>query len=588
VSAPGVKLRQYWRAMSLGILLVIYAALSACGPTTVIAAPDPGQIIVKFKNADPKVKVAIGRVIPGGETASLDQGKLAFQKCGAGHTISVWAPGYAIQSLTCDGKLRGEYEISLEKLDSTDNANYPWAAADTRLDSIRGCAGCHSDASQLNEYSEWNSYGHSQAFVGSHFWTTYLGTNVSRMPGQETQWGFSLSGERFRLPPELTDPNKPYFGPGFQLDYPNASGNCAFCHAPATVGAAQQEVNLAPWIEGSWGERVNVGTEGVTCDVCHKVIGVSLDEQNLPYVDRPGILSFSFLRPMSGAHFVTGPWAHATAPSAEMKQTCVPIFSESSFCAPCHYAKFSGVEIYGSYKEWLDGPYSKPNQSFRSCQDCHMQFSQQIDGTASAARSACSPENHSFNEFSHNMMKRDDAGKSLLIEGAATVTVDAVKEDGKIKVNVTVVNTAAGHKLPTDSPLRHLILVVEARDENGRLLSQVEGPTIPDWGGKGTQPEDFAGRPGVIYGNILKDKDTNMVPAVAYWNPTVPAWDGSDTRLRPNEPVPSQYSFVVQSHGDVTVTAHLMYRDAFIDIVRQKGWPLRDILVNWDSDIVEE
>ena len=217
-----------------------------------------------------------------------------------------------------------------------------------------------------------------------------------------------------------------------------------------------------------------------------------------------------------------------------------------------------------------------------------MQSAQPIGETASAARSACSPENHSFNDFSHNMMKRDNAGKSLLIEGAATVTVDAVKEEGKIKVNVAVVNTRAGHKLPTDSPLRHLILVVEARDENGRLLSQVEGTTIPDWGGKGGQPEDYAGRPGAIYGNILKDKDTNMVPAVAYWNPTVPAWDGSDTRLRPNEPVLSQYSFVVQSHGDVIVTAHLIYRDAFIDIVRQKGWTLQDILVNWGSDTVEE
>ena len=186
------------------------------------------------------------------------------------------------------------------------------------------------------------------------------------------------------------------------------------------------------------------------------------------------------------------------------------------------------------------------------------------------------------------MMKRDDAGKSLLIEGAATVTVDAVKEDGKIKVNVAVVNTRAGHKLPTDSPLRHLILVVEARDENGRLLSLVDGPTIPDWGGKGGQPQDYAGRPGVIYGNILKDKDTNMVPTVAYWNPTVPAWDGSDTRLRPNERVPSQYSFVLQSHGEVTVTAQLIYRNAFIDIVRQKGWLLQDILVNWGSDTVEE
>ena len=31
------------------------------------------------------------------------------------------------------------------------------------------------------------------------------------------------------LPPDLT---KPYFGPGFKLDFPNIAGNCATCHTP--------------------------------------------------------------------------------------------------------------------------------------------------------------------------------------------------------------------------------------------------------------------------------------------------------------------------------------------------------------------
>jgi hypothetical protein len=136
--------------------------------------------------------------------------------------------------------------------------------------------------------------------------------------------------------------------------------------------------------------------------------------------------------------------------------------------------------------------------------------------------------------------------------------------------------------------LRHLILVIEARDENDRLLTQVEGPIIPEWGGTGTQPEDYAGRPGVIYGNILQDKDTNLVPAVAYWNPTIPAWAGSDTRLRPNEYILSHYSFIAQSHGDVRITARLFYRYAFIEIMRQKGWQQPDVLVNWDDYIVPE
>lgn len=586
MSTTGAKLSFRWRVMSFGALLLVYAALSACSSEVAVAAPDPGQITIKLRNVDPKIKIAIARVKETNESASLEQGKLTLQACDRGHTVSVWAPGYSINMFQCNGSFPAYYEISLERLNAQDNPNYAWTPADARFNSILGCEKCHSDASKLlNEYPEWNVDGHARALLSPLFWSTYLGTNVHRAFSQETVWGFSLDGGRFRMPP---DASKDYFGPGYQRDYPNSSGNCAFCHAPTAIGATHQEVNLAPFIEGSWGERVNVVTEGVTCDVCHKAIDVSLDSQQLPHIDRPGILSLSFLRPAAGAQFVAGPWSHLDVSMRDVIRTCDPIFGESQFCAPCHYAKFSGVEIYGSYKEWLDSSYSKRDAGFRSCQDCHMPSSQPVEGTASAARGACSPANTSFRNFSHNMMNRDNTGSPILVQGAATVTVDARKEEGKIKVNVAVVNTRAGHKLPTDSPLRHLILVVEARDENDRLLTQVEGPTIPAWGGTGNQPEDYAGQAGVIYGNILKDQDTNFVPAVAYWNPIIPAWDGSDTRLRPNEFILSQYSFTAQSHGEVRVIARLYYRYAFIEIMRQKGWQQPDVLINWDDHIVPE
>lgn len=585
MSVAGVKIRSFRQAMYIGILLVIYAALTACSTERVSAAPQPGLVNLKLTDFDPKVKPVIARVIQTGETATIYEGRLSFKTCGKGHIISVWAPGYSIQSRECDGSLSAEYVIPMERLDSRDNLNYAWTAADVGSNSIFNCAKCHADGARLNEYAEWDRDGHSKAFATPSFWTTYMGTNINRLASQETIWSFSPDGTRFRLPPDLHQAD--YYGPGYQLDYPNASGNCAFCHAPATLGATHQEVNLVPLINGLWENRFNVATEGVTCDVCHKVIDVALDEQRLPFMDRPGILSFTLLRPTSGVQFFAGPWAHLTTSTTDFKRTCAPIFSQSEFCAPCHYAKFSGVEIYSSYKEWLDGPYSKPSQGFRSCQDCHMQASQEVDGTSPAMRGACSAENTSFDNFNHNMMKRDNADNPILIQEAATVTISASREEGRIKVNVNVVNTRAGHKFPTDSPLRHLILVVEARDQNDLLLSQVDGPTIPEWGGTGNTPEDYAGRPGEIYANILKDQDTNMVPAVSYWNSVTPAWKGSDTRLEPNQDTVSQYFFVAPSHGGVKIHARLIYRSAFIDFMHQKGWQRPDILVNWQEVTVE-
>ncbi len=79
---------------------------------------------------------------------------------------------------------------------------------------------------------------------------------------------------------------------------------------------------------------------------------------------------------------------------------------------------------------------------------------------------------------------------------------------------------------------------------------------------------DYAGYPGQIYANLLKDKDTNSMPTNAYWNPTELV---SDTRLVPGVPVESGYSFIAPSNGSVTITVRLIYRNVLLDIASQKG-----------------
>jgi hypothetical protein len=76
---------------------------------------------------------------------------------------------------------------------------------------------------------------------------------------------------------------------------------------------------------------------------------------------------------------------------------------------------------------------------------------------------------------------------------------------------------------------------------------------------------------------MLKDKDTNFIPATAYWNPVEPAWQDSDTRLVPGIPSLSQYSFAAPSNGSFVITARLIYRNAFYDIADKKKWPIIDI-----------
>lgn len=61
--------------------------------------------------------------------------------------------------------------------------------------------------------------------------------------------------------------------------------------------------------------------------------------------------------------------------------------------------------------------------------------------------------------------------------------------------------------VPTDSPLRHLILLVQATGAGGQALPQIEGPRLPDWCGR------QAGLPGKAYARVLAELWTEISPS---------------------------------------------------------------------------
>lgn len=290
MSAAGVHPKRLWRVWCLGILLLFCVVFSSCGPLKSVAAtptdtPVPREkspITVKITN--PGIKTAIAYVVETNKADSLDQDKLSLPACSEAQHISVWAPGYYISTFPCNGKARFDYSVSLEAINSADNPNYTWVDADPRTDATRNCANCHSGQSpNLAEYLEWNQDGHSKALTNPLFWTMYMGMDINSNSGPQTQWGISGDEQRIRLTPDAALPN---YGPGYHLDYPGDNGNCIYCHVPAGLPGIAQGVALPDLINNSRGGRINVATEGVTCDVCHKAIDVRLDGNGLPYLDR--------------------------------------------------------------------------------------------------------------------------------------------------------------------------------------------------------------------------------------------------------------------------------------------------------------
>lgn len=174
--------------------------------------------------------------------------------------------------------------------------------------------------------------------------------------------------------------------------------------------------------------------------------------------------------------------------------------------------------------------------------------------------------------FSHRMPGASDIE---LLQNAVTLTTNTKIEDGKLIVEVKITNDKTGHHVPTDSPLRQMLLLVSATDGQGQALVFLDGPTVPEWGGVGDPAQGcYAGLPGKGYAKILAELWTEVTPTAAYWNPTRIV---SDNRLAAFESDTTTYTFEMPSSGAASVKISLLFRRAFKELMLQKGWAADDI-----------
>ncbi len=490
-------------------------------------------------------------------------------------TLTAWSAGHYVGWTTLDlGAAERQagtaVTVTLKLLPDRDNTAYPWFSFEG-VQGTASCGLCH------REYPEWQADAHSQAAVNPRFLTIYTGKNVDGAAGQPTKWG--TAGKA--LPP---DPNLPHYGPGFQLDTPDRSGNCAACHTPV-ASKVPNDVNCA-WsgchtdltVERSAGRvKANTrplvssgdGAEGVTCDFCHKVADVIVDPHTrLPFPDMPGILSMRLTRPADGEQIFYG-----TLVDVARRVSYLPLESESEFCAPCHYGVFGGVVgpgtvtggtlIYNSYGEWLESPYSDP-ETGQTCQQCHM--------PASEAAYFVFPERGGLTRdyatlHDHRM---PGAADEELLQNSVTLTSTAQRDGDTLRVAVSVTNDKTGHHVPTDAPMRSMILVVEAQDAAGKQLPLSQGPVNPAWAG------NYAGQPGKSFAKVLKDEWTGETPTAAYWRPVSIV---EDTRLAALATDSTQYKFALPAGQAAQVKVRLIFRRAFQALAEQKGWTDPDLLM---------
>jgi hypothetical protein len=439
------------------------------------------------------------------------------------------------------------------------------------------CGMCH------REYKEWQADAHSKSATNQRFLDVYFGTNSKGEKGQLV----TLDSKGKANPP---DPSKPYYGPGFRLDNSNRAGNCATCHTP--IASNVPNTQNCGWsgchtdltIERSRGVIAPAtipvattvdGKEGITCDFCHKIAEVIIDpETKLPKPDMPGILSMRLTRPEDGQQVFYG-----TLVDVPRRDTYLPLLEKSEYCAACHYGVFGGVvgsgmvtggvEIYNSYGEWLKSPYSDPKTG-KTCQQCHMPVVKDkwyvFPEAGGITRDYAQLHNHTM----------PGAYDETLLKNSVTMKTQSTRSGDTVQLNVSITNDQVGHDIPTDAVSRQMILVVEAKDASGKVLTLAKGPVNPAYAG------DFGGKPGKTFMKVLRDDWTGETPTVAYWRPLTLV---EDTRLKALATDTTQYSFTLPAGQTAQISVRLMFRRNYQKLMQEKGWTDADILM--EEEIIQ-
>jgi hypothetical protein len=550
------------------------AAVSAAAPVAALPAVVTGTVVTAdgpVSGAIVQVRGMADQVLSGVDGAFTVNGLSGTQPM----TVTAWSAGnYVGYTTLAPGspalQSGNPISITLKPLPEKDNNSYPWFSYNG-VQGSASCGLCH------REYKEWQADAHSQSAKNPRFISMYTGSDVQGRENQPVRWG----NDGKALPP---DPSLPYYGPGFQLDMPGRAGNCATCHTPVaskvsnatncgwsgchtdlTIERAGSVIGPATSPLVSSGD----GAEGITCEFCHKIGDVLINPNTkMPLPDMPGILSYRLYRPPDGQQVFFG-----TLVDVPRRVSYSPLESQSQFCAACHYGVFGGVVgsgqvtggtvIYNSYGEWLDSPYSDPKTGL-SCQQCHMAKSSAnyfvFPEEGGLARDYATLHNHTM----------PGASDEQLLKNAVSLKSAVQRQGAKLRVEVNVTNDRTGHDVPSDAPIRSMMLVVEATDATGKPLTLTDGPINPAWAG------NYAKQPGKTFAKVLKDEWTGEAPTGAYWRPVSIV---EDTRLKAMATDTTKYTFDLPAAQSAQVQVRLIYRRAFEALAKEKGWTDPDILM---------
>lgn len=359
------------------------------------------------------------------------------------------------------------------------------------------CSGCHDLL-----FSQWKSTMHANSFTDPFYW------NEAKLAGEE-------AGDKVR-------------------------NFCHSCHSPAGT--------LIGNIPADAAKADAITKAGVFCDFCHTVTS-SKGIGNASYIVETGQTK-------------RGPYKDSYSPFHLTEYS--EFHTKAEFCGMCHdvYHPTNGLKIEETYTEWKNSPYAKRGIV---CQDCHMTPGPGVTKPNPGAVAVGGPNREHFwthftigaNVFMAQYLDLPETATLALerLKSAARLAANASRTPNGLRLNVTVSNVGAGHKLPTGlTEMRHMWLEVVVKDAAGKT---VYSSGVLD--GAGKLPDGTR-----MFYTVLGD---------ANGRPTTKVWEATqiltDTRIPPGESRTESFNVPLAggARPPFTVTVRLLYRSAFQDTI---------------------
>lgn len=446
----------------------------------------------------------LGREAPRAQV--LSAGRLGYRNGEAVVFTDDAQPGWR-----ADGLAEGVVEVALERLDATDHPAYAWRhpAPDHDPDDLMACGACHKW-----HYDQWQGSRHARSADNGH-----------------------VAWERARM----------------VVAAPEAPDDCRGCHQPG-------EASRAGGARGGWEPRGLTASNH--CDLCHKVHHVDDLRQSGVF----GALVFarpdpSDRRRPGGIHQVFGTAPDVT--NAFMGAAWNPLFATSHLCAACHQGggrwREGAAPKVDTFEEWRAWAAANPRET-RSCQDCHM-----------PARTTVSDEGKPVDQMAWDCLHRSPAAVhehrfegSGAVFASAALRVDVTKrrEGAALIAEVTVTNVGAGHRLPTGTWTKHVLVGVWAR-LGERWLPLTAGDRA--WTLAGPAPLEAlpAGEWAGAGGLVLGVRDAHRRPGAPrppdFWQDRR-AEGVVDERLAPGASRTARCVFEAAGEGEPTVVVRVVHR----------------------------